>query len=89
MRLEPYNELLTEEYFLDVGNNIQAHQIVLGSLSEDLPAAIHSFEGKIQDCNRDFEKNSKNTFLSYKLKKYLHVKYLWSTNCCYNEIANS
>ena len=50
MRLEPYNELLTEGYFLDVGNNIQAHQIVLGSLSEDLPAAIHSFEGKIQEC---------------------------------------
>ena len=50
MRLEPYNELLTEEYFLDVGNNIQAHQIVLGSLSEDLPAAIHSFEENIQEC---------------------------------------
>ena len=47
---EPYIELLTEEYFLDVGNDIQAHQIVLGSLSEDLPAAIHSIEGKIQEC---------------------------------------
>ena len=35
---------------MDVGNNIHAHQVVLGSLSEDLPVAIHLFEGKIQEC---------------------------------------
>ena len=45
--LETYNELRQEGLFFDVGNSIQAHKVVMGSLSEDIVPELHNIQGSV------------------------------------------